>query len=115
MLLIALTSLLGCSGSGQLDRLRGTWVSEPFESEWGHVRVRLEFTADERLRVGLLPPESTEKALIDQDSYEAPYKVRWGRLNSEALNKNRPVKFSIEDGVLILKTETEPPMRLRRE
>ena len=95
------------------ERLVGVWISDQTETEWGPAKLRLQFSADGKLAVSMIPPTGSSKP--GPGAAEADFEVRGRHLISDAINKGKAVEFRFDGEFLVIGGESGLAMRLKRE
>lgn len=108
LILIALLVLLSACNS-KSERLVGSWVSEPTNTEWGKVIIKFDFRSDGTLDSMINSVDGGEGL-----SRHGIYSVKSGRLVSDMMGRGEPVKFWFDGADLIIATATDPPRRFKR-
>jgi hypothetical protein len=93
------------------ERLVGTWLSEPIQTEWGPAAFELTFQKDGHLKFSMLSPTGAGPGL----TREGKYKVSKGQLVSEVFDKGQPAAASFDGRELIIDTASESPWRFKRK
>ena len=91
-------------------RIRGNWITDVRETDWGPLRFEFQFSDDGRLDVMGTPTSPS-----DDDAYKRSAEYRWdgNLLLSPALNEGRPVHVELRDGQLLVAIDGGIEFRLR--
>jgi len=92
----------------QSEKLLGSWISEVQQTEWGELKVMLNFQGKHQVAFHLVRPDEVATGLAG----EKGYRVIGRRIYSRIFK--RSVGFHFEGQTLVLEPEGEPPTRFHR-
>lgn len=92
----------------QSEKLLGSWLSEVRQTEWGEMKIMLNFQGRHRLALHLVSPDEVATWLAGEKGYRVIGRRIYSRIFKQSIG------FHFEGETLVLEPEGELPMRFHR-